>query len=127
MTDLTLERTDVDNTGAMADLSNDRILIKRPGKYLAMAHIMWGGFGAASTRVIGQITDSNTSTAITAHEMNVYTNTTFPSCQPYALVDMLTTSTIKIQGYQASGSSQSAYGTASGDTTQLLLIEQPSW
>lgn len=124
--DITLEQTDVDNTGAMADLANDRINIRRAAKYLLLGHIMWAGTSAGNVRMIGQITNSNTATAITGHEMSAYTSGVNASCQPYAIVDLLTTSTIKIQGYSDSAGN-SIYGASGSDTTQISATELPSW
>ena len=126
MTDVTLERADVDNVGLMADLANDRILIVRPGKYLIMSHLMWSDSAAAVQRMIGQIYNSNTTTAITAAETTAYTSGVWAVCQAYCLADLLTTSTIKLQAY-TTDASPDVYGVGSGDTTQILIIEQPSW
>jgi ribulose kinase len=113
----------------MADLVNDRILIVRPGKYLLMGHIMWQQASNVVERMIGQITNSNTSTAITAHEMNaaIAGPGINSSCQPYALADLIATSTIKIQAYKSTANVAGVYGVGSGDTTMILAIEQPSW
>jgi hypothetical protein len=126
MTDVTFSRVDVDNTGAMADTANSRIINFRPGQYILMAHLMWDNTTGSATRLIGQIFNSNTSLAITAHEMTAFAHSCYPSCQPYALVALLATSTIKLQAYK-SANVTNVYGHPTTDTTQLMAIEVPSW
>jgi hypothetical protein len=126
MTDVTFSRVDVDNTGAMADTANSRIINFRPGQYILMAHLMWDNTTGSATRLIGQIFNSNTSVAITAHEMTAFAASCYPSCQPYALVALLATSRIKLQAYK-SANVTNVYGHPTTDTTQLMAIEVPSW
>ena len=126
LTDVTFSRVDVDNTGEMADIANSRIRNFRPGQYILMAHLMWFITNGSATRLVGQIFDSNTSVAITAHEMSAFAAGSYPSCQSYALVTLLATSTIKLQAFK-SANVTNVYGHPTSDTTQLLAIEVPSW
>ncbi len=119
-----LDRTDLDNTGLMADAANNRIKFNRNGTYIISGAVVFNGFTAAASRVITQLyvdtlpqCNSEVSAVIGAY-------TTPFATTPRGLT---TSNTISLYGYQNSGATQGCFGQSPNVTTFLSAVELPNW
>lgn len=119
-----LNRTDIDNTGFMADTANNRIKFVRDGNYTLSGVVVFNGFTAAASRVISQLyidalpqCNSEVSAVIGAYTSPFFTT-------PRALT---TSNTISLYGFQNSGATQGCFGQTPNITTFISAAEIPNW
>ena len=122
--------TTIDNTGLMADLTNDRINVIRPGQYIINAQITYSGAANASTGVsansLNTQTRINKNGSLIANTSSYVASgaTSYPAILSVT-VDVAANSTdyYTTHAYQTSGSTQYFF------TSENLLevTEIPSW
>ena len=117
-------QTDGDNTGAMADLTNNRILIKRPGTYIVSGVVVWSGLTANSVRCITDIRKNGTGIAF-AETSALSGGYTAPYCTDGPI--LAAGDYLDMTGFHQCGSNQSMYGGATGGATKLAAVEVPEW
>lgn len=121
---VTLNATDLDNTGAMADPStNNRINIKRAGNY-TVTGAAYMNTASAGPRFICQI--FQTGTQVYASEAAAYA-ASFPSPTPVNTIAWAVGDYAEMKLYQNSGGSQWAYGDPTGAACLLIAVEVPAW
>ncbi len=122
--------TTIDNTGLMADLTNDRVNVIRPGQYIINAQITYSGAANASTGVSAN--SLNTQTRINKNgsliaNSSIYVAsgaTSYPAILSVT-VDVAANSTdyYTTHAYQTSGATQYFYI----NENLLEVTEIPSW
>lgn len=119
-----LDQMAYDNTGAMADTANNRIVIRRPGFYDYKGQIWWNTLSATLVNWFTTL-NLNGSTLVSSGTSGV--NTASPSFQcagdgPLAAGDLIT-----LIAFQDTGASQNLLGDPSGGTCFIHIQEIPKW
>ncbi len=125
VTTVTLESTLADNTGLMADLTNDRATILRSSVYSVYGICQYsgdtgyGGITAQSLNIQTRIHNNGTAFLNNAFSALSGSNPSLPISAPYALTagDLIT-----LRAYQVTGAGQYTYA-----TSKLSLAEIPTW
>jgi hypothetical protein len=107
-----------DNTGLMADTSNNQITILRPGNYLITGSVVYGG---STSRVDCRIHKGGSDLFIISATGNA--SSTIPNAA--TRVPLVATDTIQLYCFQNSGSNLTAFGGATN--SQLYVTEVPNW
>jgi hypothetical protein len=113
----------IDDSVGMADLSNRKIIIRRPGIYTISGAVGWNGISAASARCLTQLTINDA----------FFANSEVPGViggAPTAFATrsksaMAVSDYIRLVAYQNSGLSQSTDGV--NGVTFVGCVEVPSW
>lgn len=122
-TKIALNATDDDNTGTMADLANNRIIIKRPGNYDVDGQV-YHDMGVAP-RKIGDVYKNGVQ--LISKELGSYSATTFGVAAPSKKVTLAAGDLLVLYGYQDSGGAKNVYGHATTSYTFLSVSEIPTW
>jgi hypothetical protein len=117
-----LNNTDTDNTGAMADLANDRVNVKRAGTYLVTAGVAWNNF-PANKLFQTRIHKNGSVLAVVKGSLAV---AEYPDWFITLPLTLAAGDYLDLRCYQDTGASQTVYGDASF-ATGLSLLEAPSW
>lgn len=122
-TQIPFDSTSIDTTGLMADLTNHRIKIIRPGSYTISTVVVFYSLSAIATRCLttpfvdgNQFGNSEGYGAVGGYPSPYYT-----SPGNFYAGDVVT-----LQGYQSSVSTQGVYGFTS-PATMIAVQENPTW
>jgi hypothetical protein len=128
LTKVLLDTTDINNTGLVADTTNKRMNILRTSDYLLVGNIVWASFSPASVRVITQVT-KNVGLAVLGNAEAYGVAAGSPAVQSVTPgIPLVAGDYIELYAFQIAGSNQAVYGAAApGASTNLALLEQPSW
>lgn len=124
-TPILLNASENDPVGSIVDTTNNRLIVRRTGNYLILGAVIWGNLSNNAARLRAEV--YNNGLQIWGGESSGLMNT---SATPLALApaypltagDLLT-----LKCYQDSGAPQTVYGAATGDSTRLSLVENPTW
>lgn len=122
---ITLNATDVDNTGRMADTANNRIVIRRSSDYQLLGAVLWDNLSANSPRTRSELYKNGTQ--LFGGEVSSLATSFAGGAAVVPSVALAAGDEIKLHCYQSSGANQTAYGTASGDATRMTALEVPTW
>lgn len=115
--------TTQDNTGAMADITNSRINIKRSALYTAIGTIMYNAPPAAKD--YEALTDNSTSVGISQGAIPMYTSAGYPTPSASGSIFLDAGDNVKLSAYHNAGTDQSSYGGSL--YTWFSVAETPSW
>lgn len=124
VTKVLLNATDTDNTGTMADITNNRIIIRRPGDY-TVTLLAYFTTPAAATRFITQ--SYKNGAQVFAAEVSAYTSGTYPTPTATKIMSTVALDYLEQYVYQTTGSTQQLYGDPTGATCYLSVQEIPEW
>lgn len=125
VTKVLLDDPDVDNSGLMADLANNRITAARAGTYRLVMKVVWSSVTAAGVRYVGQVALNGSATAATA-EVPIYAAGSYATNVDTRLFSLAAGDHLELNAYQNSGSTQNVHGSTDAACT-LEIEEIPSW
>lgn len=123
-TTILMGQTDVDTTGFMADLGNERIVIKRPGTYVADGLVYYVA-SAAATRMLARI--ANNGAAISERETEVTSPAAYPQIPLLARVNLAAGDLINLGTMHNSGGDRTVFGSPTTGACTLAVSEVLSW
>jgi hypothetical protein len=119
-----LNTIDFDSTVSMADLANDRIIARRPGKYLCNAILTYESLSATSGNTQCRIHKNGT---LVFADSRRASSSDYPSPNGSSIIDMAVSDYVDMRCHHNAGSNQEFYQDTAGGTINISLAEQPSW
>lgn len=126
LTLITLDATDVDNLGSLANTGSNRIDFKRPSDYLIIGVVPLF-LSAAATRTIAYCEKNASGNVLKQGEMSGSASGATPHPDFVSLVSFAAGDYLQLKCFQNSGSSATADGSVADDAPFLTVVEQPTW
>lgn len=128
LTKLTLNTTDIDNTGSMASTGSNQVTVKRTGKYVCGAKVFYDGVPAAGKRIRAQVHQTSTGgTQLLAGEVTSASVADFAAALISDILFQTAGDVVILAAYHDYGSAINAYGANPGDSCYLFLTETELW
>lgn len=119
---ITIDTVVLDNTGAMADVGNSRILSKRVSYYLVSSGLSFANLSQISTRTLQQVQV----TTVAAYNTETYGPIGgYPTLQGCKVISMSVIDYVQLFGFQQTAIAQNTDGISG--VTYLSMMEIPQW
>jgi hypothetical protein len=129
VTKVTLDRSDVDNTGLMVSTGSSQITIGRTSTYKLFGKSVWDAIAAGTAnRFLVVIYKTNTSGVQLASGEQQSAGTGFNGApMAFDTVNLTAGDVVLLAVYQSTGGNRNVYGAAGNGGCGLSVIEVPSW